>query len=271
MKIALLIPGRAARYEVCLLPILQKTSHEIDLFMSINDSEDCEYYNKMQQDLKTWLRGIRFEEYALPSDFPFDVEFNKPLDYHHQFVHGKEVPYNQMSMYYNTMVAFQMASNYEHENGIKYDLYMRFRSDVCNTTMPEVFERVEEEENKLYSVVPNCDMTGLAKHKVRIVSDAWAWSNRKTMSVYCDTYNYVLSQLRENNGKYLVHYESGITDIIYDNKIPVIYNHIPYSLDRHRRIFDKQMKSNLQPIYASVPPTDIKTGYKFDLPVDPIS
>ena len=35
MKIAMLISGRAARYEVCLLPILKKTTyHDIDLFLS---------------------------------------------------------------------------------------------------------------------------------------------------------------------------------------------------------------------------------------------
>ena len=41
MRIALLITGRAARYDVCLLPILQNTPyHDIDIFMSIND-EPC--------------------------------------------------------------------------------------------------------------------------------------------------------------------------------------------------------------------------------------
>jgi hypothetical protein len=269
MKIALIIPGRAARYDVCLLPILQKTRHNIDVFMSINDSEDCEYYNKMKQELKVWLRGVRFEEYKLPADFVFDVEFNKPLEFQHQIIDGKEVPYNQMSMYYNTMMAFQMACNYETESGVKYDLFMRFRSDICYTELPDILEHVDESEFKLYSVVPHCDMTALAKHKVRIVSDIWAWSNRKTMSVYCDAYNYVLHQLYETKGKYLSHPESGITDIIYDNRIPVIYIEIPYYLDRNRRIFDKQIQTNNKPIYASAAPIDVTMAHNIYLPADP--
>lgn len=269
MKIALLVPGRAARYEVCLLPILQKTNHDIDLFMSINDNEDCEYYDNMKKNLSKWLKNIRFESYKIPEPFIFDVEFNKSLDFHHQIIDGKEVPYNQMSMYYNTFMAYKMATDYEDKQDIKYDIYMRFRVDICNSQIPEILEPIDKDELKLYCVVPNCDMTALAKHKVRVISDAWAWSNRKTMAIYCDTYNYVLSQLAITNGKYLVHYESGITDIIYDNKIPIIYKSIHYNLDRNRRIFETNTNTKLAPIKGSLSPVDIKTLSNFNLPVDP--
>jgi len=43
MRIAMLISGRAARYEVCLLPILEACGYTIDLFMSINDIDGLYY------------------------------------------------------------------------------------------------------------------------------------------------------------------------------------------------------------------------------------
>ena len=46
----MLISGRAARYDVCLLPLLIKNNDiTIDIFMSINDeNENCNYYNEMK-------------------------------------------------------------------------------------------------------------------------------------------------------------------------------------------------------------------------------
>ena len=269
MHIALLISGRAARYEVCLLPILEASTHTIDVFMSIND-ECCEYYETMKIRLAKWLKGLRFEKYELPSDFKFDVPHNKQLDYHHQIVDGKEVPYNQMSMYYNDNMSFKMACDYEESNGIKYDLFMKFRADICCTLMPVKLEKVEESKYLLYSIVPQCDMMALAKHKVRIISDAWVWSNKQTMGIYCNTYNYVLEQLNTSNGKYLVHYESGVTDNIYDNKIPVVYINLPYKLDRNRRILEKPCQTNLGRICGARPAIDIHSIKELDLPIDPI-
>jgi hypothetical protein len=57
MKIALLISGRATRYEVCLLEVLKNTKHDIDIFMVINDEENT-YYKIMQDTLKQWLKVI---------------------------------------------------------------------------------------------------------------------------------------------------------------------------------------------------------------------
>ena len=50
----MLISGRAARYEVALLKILQKSNYyDIDLFMSINDkNKSCKYYQTMKISLK---------------------------------------------------------------------------------------------------------------------------------------------------------------------------------------------------------------------------
>ena len=68
MKIAILISGRSARYEVCLLNILNNTSYDVDVFMSINDNK-CEYYDMMQKKLSKWLKGLYIQPYNVPDDF----------------------------------------------------------------------------------------------------------------------------------------------------------------------------------------------------------
>ena len=68
MKIALLISGRSARYEVCLLETLKNTSYDVDVFMSIND-EECKYYEIMRKKLSKWLKGLYINPYNVPDDF----------------------------------------------------------------------------------------------------------------------------------------------------------------------------------------------------------
>ena len=43
MKVAVFISGRLKCYESCLIPILQRTSYDVDLFCSINDVESSYY------------------------------------------------------------------------------------------------------------------------------------------------------------------------------------------------------------------------------------
>ena len=137
MKIALLISGRAARYEVCLLPFLLNNSKNYDfhLFMSINDKNtDCLYYNEMKKELSKWLRKVEIKEYLIPEEI---VNIFKPSNKANlQKINNKWLPYNCLSMYYNDNRSFNMAVEYEKENNIKFDFYMKFRSDIINFTLP---------------------------------------------------------------------------------------------------------------------------------------
>ena len=95
MKIALLISGRAARYEVCLLNILKNTSYDVDVFMSINDNE-CKYYEVMGQKLSKWLKGVYIKPYNVPDDFE-----NYSPNTLKQRVGDRLVPLHNLSMFYN--------------------------------------------------------------------------------------------------------------------------------------------------------------------------
>lgn len=240
MKIALLISGRATRYEVCLLPILQNSKHEIDLFMSIN-GEECEYYEEMKETLKPWLKGLYIHPYVIPEGVEFNLESLPSL----QYVNGKWVPFNIMSAYFNDHNAMNMAVNYETENNIKYDYFMKFRADIYTQCIPEELS-LPTPGLKIYSIMPLCDFISFGIYKTTIVSGAWDWGNKESMLIYCNTYNYVLQKLKETNGTYFVHGESSLTDNIYENNVPIERIKFHYGFDINRYVFDKNYSYDSQ-------------------------
>jgi len=131
MEIALLISGRATRYEVCLLPFLISNSNKYNfsLFILINDNDkDCQYYQIMKEKLKKWLKILDIEEYKIPESFKKKFKPENKLSL--QKINDKWLPYNCLSMLYNDNKAYNMAIKYEKENNIKYDIIMKFRSDI---------------------------------------------------------------------------------------------------------------------------------------------
>ena len=239
MRIAMLISGRAARYEVCLLPILEACEYEIDLFLSINDTDGL-YYKVMREKLEKWIKGLYIRPYTIPADFK--TEF-RPNDFTmcYQRIDGVWVPRNQLSMYYNDANAFKMACDYSAQNGFEYDLFMRFRSDIFNVNIPKL-SPIDPSTLVLHSILPFCITNTFGKYKNRAVSSDWVWGNKKTMAVYCNTYEYVLQENRKMNGRYLFHFESNHTDNMIDNSVKIEYHSIHYNTDANRKLFDNTWK-----------------------------
>lgn len=254
MRIALLISGRAARYEVCLLPILEecKYDYEFHIFMSINDT-DALYYEKMRERLSKYLKKLYIHPYSLPDGFQYRHPGSR---WNFQKIHNEYLPYNIMSMYWNDSNAFTMAVEYAKEQNIRYDLFMKFRTDITETSIPELIE-VEEDVFELFSIFPSCHFTSNGLYKEPIVSDAWAWGTYKTMKIYCNTYNYVVVKNKELDGSYFICFESSLTDNIVEHQLPYTYVRCPYKLDAHRRIFDKSFERDEQ---GSITGGDIRQG-----------
>lgn len=250
----MLISGRAARYEVGLWPILQGTSHDVDLFMAIN-GVDCEYYEIMKKRLSKWLRAIVIEPFVIDDGF---CKIYKPEKYYQsakQLINGKYVPYKSMSMYYHDHKAYNLANNYAEAHGLQYDTYMKFRSDIINATIPK---DIPIDKHVLFSNRLICAVPSLLR-KLDWVSDAWAWGDKEIMSVYCNTYSYVMHRNETENGEYYVSYEDSLTDNIDDAHIEIRRTNYPYSLDINRRIFDPYPNS-----LNGVPFVDIGTTDTLD-------
>jgi len=145
-------------------------------------------------------------------------------------------------MFYNDYNAFSMIYNYSCENNVKYDIIMKYRSDIINNEVPDLNNF---DTNILYSVIPPFNMIGLGKHKVQIVCDQWVWGSYNIMKIYCNTYNYILEKIKEFNGYYEIHPESCLTDNCIDNNIQIKHISIKFYLDKYRHIYDKYDTYNL--------------------------
>jgi hypothetical protein len=246
MRIAMLISGRAARYDVCLLNLLQNTTyHEIDLFMAINDENtDCEYYNVMKKKLAPYLKKCIIKKYEIPQEI-FDMFDNSISPVNLQKINNKFVPNTCLSMYYNNNLAFNMACEYADTNLFEYDCYMKYRSDIIDFVIPKEIPIIKNEDLHLHCPIPPCNFL---HNGLWITNDAISWGNRNTMKVYCNTYDYTIEKIKEYNGKYFVAHESCLTDNIYENNIPRTFYHIPYSLEKNRRMFDKIYDDSRSPV-----------------------
>lgn len=242
MRIAMIVSGRVARYEVGLLNTLENCKHEIDLFISVN-SEDCAYTRKAVERLQPWLKGSYIKPFVVdreffdtvkPEEWPFSIQLGVPCSC--QLVDGKYIPYNAMSMFFNDSNAFRMATEYADENGFEYDCYMKFRSDMVDTFIPDPLQMVD---GHLVSNRPICQFLGNGLHRVPVICDAWAWGDRKVMSVYFNTHDFVLDMTKKMDGRYFINFEECITDNIIENQVPYTFVSNRYHLDRNRRIFDK--------------------------------
>jgi hypothetical protein len=119
---------------------------------------------------------------------------------------------------------------------------------VFSTTISTLFSKVNCDEYNLHCVVPRCNFLSHGLFNKPIVSDAFAWGNKKTMTIYCNTYYFVLDKIKEYNGKYYVAFECSLTDNIYFNNLPITYYNLYYELDKNRRIFDDISIDTRKPI-----------------------
>ena len=231
MRIAILISGRLKCYQSCLLPLLKSANYHIDLFCSINDIES-EYYEIARKNLSPWLKSLYVHPYSFPDRFEkIFVNINTNLP--------EPKPYNPMSMFFNDRNAFDMATKYADSNGFEYDAYMKYRSDIITSSLPEINTT---DSYKIFSVVPWCNSTSPVVTRdplgygidVPWVSDAIVYGNRNSMQVYTETYNFCMEMLELFEGRYPCNFEPSVTQNTYDKFLIVEYFNKPYTIDPSR-------------------------------------
>ena len=128
-------------------------------------------------------------------------------------------------MFYNDNNAFRMSLEYSKKNNFKYNLYFKFRADIYDTEFPKF-----EINNKLNCVKPKSFFKTNGKYKEWCVCECYTWGNENIMSIYFNTYDYLIKTFLELNGDYQIAYEDSLTDNIYSNKIDIKYHNIPYKI-----------------------------------------
>ena len=207
----------------------------------------------MKKKLEKWIKCCEIKKYEVPRKIADIFNPNESITHPDKIqvnlhnINNKFLPYNCLSMYYNDNNCFKMACHYAEENSFDYDVFLKYRSDIINDNIPN-FSNVVYNEYNLHCTVPICNFLSHGIFKKMIVSDAFAWGNKKTMSIYCNTYNYVLDKIKEYNGKYYVAFEDSLTDSIYTNSLPITYYNIHYGIDKNRRMFDDIKNDTRNPI-----------------------
>jgi hypothetical protein len=242
MRVAVLISGRIKCYENCLIPLLELSSYDVDLFISINGERD-EYHNKALNSLSKWLRGEYICPYLIPQDY-IDTFINMNSGT------NEPLPYNQMSMFFNDRNVFELATHYADDNNFEYDAYMKYRSDIITDSLPNI---QVSEEYKLFSVIPWNNSTSflIDRSKPTIyngpgdwrlpeiidapwVSDAIVYGNRISMDAYTQTYKYCIEMNKLWNGLYPIAFEPSVTQNVYDKGLCIEYFNSPYTIDPSR-------------------------------------
>ncbi len=231
MRVALLISGRLKCYETCLLPLLQNSSYDIDLFISVNDVQS-NYYEQAKVNLSSWLKGLHVKPYYFPDKFnEIFVNINTNLP--------EPKPHNPMSMFFNDRKAFDMAVEYADANDFEYDAYMKYRSDIITSSFPEI---KKSNNFEIFSVIPWCNHTAPLIIRdpigygvdVSWVSDAIVYGNRNSMQAYTDTYNFCMEMLELFDGRYPCNFEPSVTQNAHDKKLSIQYFNNPYTIDPSR-------------------------------------
>jgi len=242
MRVAVLISGRLKCYERCLIPLLESSDYDIDLFISINAERD-DYHNQALNNLSKWLKGEYICPYVIPQHYK-DIFINMNSGT------NEPLPYNQLSMFFNDQKAFELATQYADDNNFEYDVYMKYRSDIITNSLPSI-QTIEE--YKLFSVVPwNSHYSPVIdRSKPAIyngpgdwhlqetidapwVSDAIVYGNRIVMDAYTKTYEYCLELNELWKGLYPIAFEPSVTQNIYDKGLEVEYFSAPYTIDPSR-------------------------------------
>ena len=252
MKLAILLSGRIKLYEH-FLNLLKKIGNKYDIhvFISINDVYS-DFYEKVRQEFGDYLKGFHCEEYNVPENFT-NIWYNKVEGHHNpELTHFEKstAVYRSLSCFYNDKYCFNMATKYADDNNFEYDIYLRFRSDIIVDDLP-IFDIPKMNEDVLFSVIPFSQFTlaiteningewknnryhayGDIKHHGKNVTGDIAYGNRKTMSVYCSCYDYILKKNDENKGNYFICFEYSVTTFLEDSEIK--WNFFPYNYIYHR-------------------------------------
>ena len=195
--------------------------------------------------------------------------FNPDKQVNLQEINNKLIPYYTLSMYYNDMITYNEAGNKSlHSSVINtfltynfiFLLDFLFSNKLFGgvfgiNNIPENIIRPIADKTHLYIHIPECNFISLGIYNKPIVSDIYAWGNRQTMAIYCNTYNYVINKIKLYNGNYIVHGESSLTDNIYENNVEHSFHYYGYTLDKYRRMFDNIVDSR----YVDIKKYDIST------------
>jgi len=181
--IALYISGRSTCFNENLIYQLKNyldknKETEIHIFASLNEEPNTEHSKKFEEIIKP--KKVIYEKFIAPEYI-----------LNHKNKHWYTKPYNCASMYYNNLKAFELIEEYSKELGIKYDMVIKYRTDIVRIENDLPIPEEDIKENSIYTLFDYNWHGGL--------NDQIGVGSFNTMKLYSDLYNRLKEYLIEDD------------------------------------------------------------------------
>lgn len=236
LNLAIFISGRIKFYNKCLIPIIQHlkslNKYNIRIFFSINSNQPC---NEVIECFKDILGYYEFKPFFYEKDW-----LENRLKNNRKYLGS----YNQLSCFYNDLNNFNLIEKYEKDNNIEFDIICKLRSDIIFRNLNQVnFHKDDSKELILNNI--NLAYTIRAYNmSPPLISDANCFGNKKSMKIYCSTYNFIKNMDIKLNGLYNRTFEPYLNESLYncliygDGLLNMLINSSPYTREEFIDIFN---------------------------------
>lgn len=214
-RVGVIIGGRWNCHQDDIIPQVQSFLEKnptwwLDLHIAVND-DPC---SKKIYMADKWM------------DAPFIASFTctpsyVPQEHRNHLKNGCTNICNTISMFYTNMKAFEQLVDYK----CKYDLVMKYRSDIVSQSLPDIPSFLGSPDNVVHT--PSCFTWGGANDQIAI-------GNLAAMKEYCDAYKIVDHQLKHNT-HYMIHPETNLMHHLQNKNIRIGTFLYSYSLDDRRK------------------------------------
>lgn len=230
LNLAIFVSGRIKHYNECLKPIIDhlKDKYNVKLFLSINNTFIPEVIECFKNDLGYY----EFKPFFYEKDW-LDTRISNNRKY--------LGPYNQLSCFYNDLNNFKMIERYELDNDMTFDVICKLRSDIVFSDLNQVCFH-KDDEVILNNINLQCRISAFGITPP-LMSDAICFGNKKSMRIYCNTYNFIKETDIKCEGLYNRTFEPYLNEslfnfLFYGNGTNVISDISPYSKEEMTKIFN---------------------------------
>lgn len=208
INLAIFISGRLNNYNTCLIPILEhlrkQNLYNIKVFLSINAK-------LKEQNVINDLGDMIGYYYVQPFFYEKDWTENR-LKHNRKYMGS----YNQLSCFFNDLNNFKQIEKYEIDNNIEFDVICKLRADIIFYNLNNViFHKDDINELILNNINLECPISAY-QLSPPFISDAICFGNKKSMELYCNTYNYIKEKDIEYNGLYNHTFEPYLNESLYN-------------------------------------------------------
>lgn len=182
-NVAIFFSGRLSQHFVAK-ENLKKTFNKYNpiIFCSLNEGADTkEFIENFIQEFDVKKECINIEKCIMPDEMYKSIR---------SFCNNYN---NVYSMFYNNKKNYEMIKNYENKHNMKFDVILKYRTEITSNSGNDVIDIVENLEKNTVYIPDIYDWNG--------INDQVAYGDNESMKKYCECIDNILN-LCNNGVKY---------------------------------------------------------------------